>query len=67
VPLGGMFSKQTTVRDSPLVTDNDGKNDVIGWRYLCLFSDKEAIVFCFHLIHLHSAGPQRGSKGVCMS
>jgi hypothetical protein len=60
VPLDGMFGEQTMVRDSRLLTENDAANDVIGWRYLCLVSVREAVVFCFSLIDLHSAGPQRG-------
>ena len=59
VPLDSMFGKQTMVRDSRLETDNKGANDVIGWRPLCFFSREEAVVFCFRLIDLHSAGIQR--------
>jgi len=62
VPLDGMFGKQIMVRDSRLATDNNGANDVIGWRSLCVLSREEAVVFCFHLIDLHSAGIQQDRK-----
>jgi hypothetical protein len=59
VPLDGIFGRQMMVRDSRLETDNKGVNDVTGWRSLCVFSRKEAVVFCFHLIDFHSARIQR--------
>jgi hypothetical protein len=58
VPLDGMFGKQKMVRGSLLVTDNRGANYVIRWRSLCVFSGREAVLFCFHLIYMHSAGIQ---------